>query len=98
MRAVSVSALAYRLVYRLLVGFLVGCKTSANSLPVARFPQCAVDDYLRGIGFYVRFYERASADLGSEEAAAEGSAAAQQATAAQEAAAGDSEGEAGAQA
>lgn len=41
----------------------------------------AVDDYLRGIGFYVRLYQRASADLGLEEAAAEGAAAAQQAQA-----------------
>lgn len=45
---------------------------------------CAVDDYLRGIGFYVRFYQRASADLGQEEAAAEGAAAQQAAAAAQE--------------
>lgn len=31
---------------------------------------CAVDDYLRGIGFYVRLYQRASTDLGMEEAVA----------------------------
>ncbi|PRW33795.1 Zn-dependent [Chlorella sorokiniana] len=47
----------------------------------------AVDDYLRGIGFYVRFYQRASADQGSEEAAAEGAAAAAAEAAAAEAAA-----------
>lgn len=35
----------------------------------------AVDDYLRGIGFYARFLERASSDDGSEEAAAEAAAA-----------------------
>lgn len=32
----------------------------------------AVDDYLRGIGFYARFLERASSDDGSGEASAEG--------------------------
>ncbi|KAL4436962.1 hypothetical protein ABPG75_004101 [Micractinium tetrahymenae] len=34
----------------------------------------AVDDYLRGIGFYARFLEAASSDEGSEEAAAEAAA------------------------
>jgi hypothetical protein len=35
-------------------------------------PAClpAVDDFLRGIGFYSRFFELATSDEGSEEAAA----------------------------
>lgn len=59
---------------------------SALALANPRLPAAqtaaAVDDYLRGIGFYVRLYQRASADLGLEEAAAEGAAAAQAAQAA----------------
>lgn len=65
------------------------CNLRAAFLKTCPFPPAllpltgAVDDYLRGIGFYHRLFQRASADLGLEEAAAEG-AAAQQAAAAQE--------------